>query len=73
MNELAAALNPEDDYLTIVEADEKMSARAAERKKDLDEMHERLRSAFHLSLSPLRRTRGALVHALEWTCTDNKT
>ncbi|VDB91453.1 unnamed protein product [Peniophora sp. CBMAI 1063] len=43
MNELAAALNPEDDYLTIVEADEKMSARAAARKKDLDEMHERLR------------------------------
>ncbi|KZV69648.1 hypothetical protein PENSPDRAFT_608360 [Peniophora sp. CONT] len=43
MNELAVALNPEDDYLTIVEADEKMSARAAERKKDLDETHERLR------------------------------
>ena len=52
MNELAVALNPEDDYLTIVEADEKMSARAAARKKDLGEMHERLRSAYYPCLWP---------------------
>ena len=43
-------IDPEEDYMTIVAAEEKIIASETKRKKELEEAHAKLRSAFIVSL-----------------------
>ncbi|KAJ4488174.1 Spc24 subunit of Ndc80-domain-containing protein [Lentinula aciculospora] len=42
--EMAAMMDPEDDYNTIVEAEEKVKASRAQREKELEEIHTNLKA-----------------------------
>ena len=45
IQEMLPIIDPEEDYLTIVAAEEKIAASEAKRKKELDDIHGNLKCA----------------------------
>jgi kinetochore protein Spc24 len=46
-------MNPDDDYLTIVAAEEKIASSEAKRKKELEEIHTNLKCSFMSFPNPI--------------------
>jgi kinetochore protein Spc24 len=46
IREMLPIIDPEEDYLTIVAAEEKIIASETKRKKELEEAHAKLKGAF---------------------------
>lgn len=44
---MAPIIDPEEDYLTIVAAEERIAASEAKRRKEMDEAHANLKGVFH--------------------------
>jgi len=51
IRDMAPIIDPEEDYLTILAAEEQIAAAEARRKKELEGTHSRLKSASNISLS----------------------
>ena len=49
-------MNPEDDYLTIVAAEEKIASSEAKRKKELEEVHANVKCTFISCPFPIQPT-----------------
>lgn len=52
IRDMLPIMNPDDDYLTIVAAEEKIASSEAKRKKELEEVHANLKCSFHVLLTP---------------------
>lgn len=50
IREMLPIMDPDEDYLTIVAAEESIGASEARRKKELEEAHANLRGAFHVCI-----------------------
>jgi hypothetical protein len=46
IRDMLPIMNPDDDYLTIVAAEEKIASSEAKRKKELEEVHANLKCLF---------------------------
>ena len=56
IRDMLPIINPDEDYLTIVAAEEKIASSEAKRKKELEEAHAQLKCScliFELTLNPI--------------------
>ena len=56
IRDMLPIMNPDDDYLTIVAAEEKIASSEAKRKKELEEVHANLKCSFMSCLLPAQST-----------------
>jgi len=53
IRDMLPIMNPDEDYLTIVAAEEKLASSEAKRKKELEEAHVHLKGSLSLTSHPI--------------------
>ena len=56
IRDMLPIMNPDEDYLTIVAAEEKIASSEARRKKELEEVHANLKCSFMSCSLPIQST-----------------